>query len=286
MVKLPLSVVILTNNEEKNLGRCLESVSGIAGEVIIVDSGSTDATRDIAKRFGAKIYKHPFTNQADQFNWALNNTKIKGEWILRLDSDERLTPELADEIKETLLEVSPKVSGFFLRRRVYFMGRWIKHGGYYPAWFLRLWRTGDGKIEDREVDEHTILLRGESRRLKNDFIDDNRKGLEEWVAKQNRYSTREARELMGLAKEEQLSARFGGEQAERKRWIKQNLYGRLPLFVRAFAYFFYRYFLRLGFLDGKEGFIFHLLQGCWYRFLVDAELYEMRGKGGASLQNL
>jgi glycosyltransferase involved in cell wall biosynthesis len=276
-MKLPISVIVLTLNEEKNLGKCLESVRGIADEVIVVDdTRSTDCTLEIAERFGARTFRHEFVNQAEQFNWALDHTDPKGAWILRLDADEVLTPELSREIAEILPKTPPEVSGFYLKRRVYFMGRWIKHGGYYPTWILRLWRRGAARIERREVDEHTMLLTGEARRLRNDFIDEDRKGLEWWTAKQNTYSTREARERIKLSgSSERRGARLGGEQAEQKRWMKHHFYLKLPPFFRACAYFTYRYFLRLGFLDGKEGLIFHFLQGFWHQFLTDAKTYEI-----------
>ena len=214
---------------------------------------------------------------------------------MRLDADEYLTEELKSEINkaleenfsisETLTEAQPvnlppkaavgreriekrekffsiNINGYFIKRRVYFMGRWIKHGDYYPFWFLRLFRKGKARSEQREMDEHIVLLEGKSGKLKNDFIDDNKKGLADWVSKHNNYSTREAAAV--------LAGDFGIS--------KKNFYYRLPLFFRACAYFCYRYFLRFGFLDGKEGLIFHFLHAFWYRFLVDAKIYESRIK--------
>ena len=147
-----LSVLVLTKNEEKNLGTCLKSVEGLADEVIIVDSFSTDTTKDIAKMYGARFYEHAFENQADQVNWALGNLDIKGDWILRLDADEYLTPELSKEIRETLQNTSEEITGYEMKRRVYFLGKWVRHGGYYPTWHLRLWQKGRGVDEEREVD--------------------------------------------------------------------------------------------------------------------------------------
>lgn len=274
MAKLSLSAIILTNNEEKNLGKCLESISGIAGEIIVVDSYSTDKTLEIAKHFGAKIFQHPFVNQAEQFNWALDNANPKEEWVIKLDADEYITPELASEISETIPKADAGTSGFYMKRRVYFMGRWIRHGGYYPTWFLRLWRNGSARIEIREVDEHAMLLKGVAGKFKNDFVDDNKNGLRAWIAKQNEYSTREVSARMRGADDKNIKARLGGEQAERKRWMKQNFYGSFPRFFRAFLYFVYRYFFRFGFLDGKEGLVFHFLQGFWHQFVIDAKMYE------------
>ncbi len=272
-MKPSLSVIILTYNEEVNLPRALESVQGLASDVFVVDSGSTDRTAAIAKDYGAHVYEHEFVNQAQQFNWALDNLPVKTEWILRLDADEYLTPELVSEIERKLPSVPAEVNAFLMKRRVYFMGRWIRHGGYYPTWFLRLFRTGKAHSENREMDEHLIVKDGEIGRLENDFADDNRKNLESWIAKHNNFSTREARSRLREALGEKAE-HVGHAQADAKRWLKQNFYGQMPLFWRSFAYFIYRYIFRLGFLDGKEGLIFHFMQGCWHQFTIDAKLYE------------
>lgn len=273
MNKVPISVIILTYNEELNFEHCLKSVAGWAGEIIIIDSFSTDKTLEIAKKYGAQVHQHEFKNQADQFNWALDSVEIKNNWILRLDADERLTEELKKEIAEKLPNIPKEVAGFYIKRRVYFMGRWIKYGGYYPTWILRLFRKGEARSEEREMDEHIVLLDGKAEKLKNDFIDENHQNLEQWTAKHNRYSGREASERLKREVNPHTKNLVGG-QAGRKRWIKQNIYIKLPLFCRAFAYFIYRYIFRLGFLDGREGLIFHFLQGCWHQFLIDAKIYE------------
>lgn len=270
-MKPPLSAIILTFNEEQNIENCLKNICAWADEVFVVDSYSTDKTMEIVQKYGVRFIQHPFEAQAQQFNWALDNLKIRNEWVLRLDADEYLTEELKNEIVKMLKNVSNEINGFYIKRRVYFMGRWIRHGGYYPAWFLRLFRYGKARSEERKMDEHIVLLSGKSESLKNDFIDNNQKSLEWWTAKHNNYSSREAKELVESYQEMQKGL---GGQAVMKRWLKQKVYLRLPLFWRAFLYFVYRYFLRLGFLDGKEGLIFHFLQGFWYRFLVDAKIYE------------
>jgi len=294
-----ISVIILTYNEEIHIERLLKNIVDWASEIFIVDSFSIDRTLEIAEKYSAKIFQHEFENQAQQFNWALDNLEIKNDWILRLDTDEYLTEALKEEIaemiggnflvSETLTEAQPRkagrerveetekfppknINGYFIKRRVYFMGRWIKHGCYYPVWFLRLFRKGKGRSEQREMDEHIVLLEGEAGKLKNDFVDDNKKGLTDWISKHNNYSSREASAFLQTINHE-LQTNIGG-QAGRKRWLKNNFYYRLPLFCRAFFYFIYRYFFRFGFLDGKEGLIFHFLHAFWYRFLVDAKIYE------------
>ncbi len=274
---VPITVVVLTLDEEANLAACLGSVVGWASEIIVVDSGSTDASTEIAGALGSTVYYHEFRNQADQFNWALENTPIAGEWILRLDADEFLPPELKVEIEETLAKTPPDVAGFYMKRRVYFKGRWIKHGGYYPTWLLRLFRRGKARSEALEMDEHIVLLEGEARQLRHDFVDFNRKDLAYWTAKHERFAGREAAVLQRQAagdKIGEVGGRLWGNQPARRRWLKGNVYACSPLFLRAFAYFLYRYFFRLGFLDGKEGLVFHVLQGFWYRFYVDAKIWE------------
>ncbi|MBI5401663.1 glycosyltransferase [Candidatus Wolfebacteria bacterium] len=276
--KEPISVIILTYNEELNIENCLKKVAEWCDEIFVVDSYSTDKTLEIAKKYGAKIAQRPFKNQAEQFNWALDNLDIKNEWVLRLDADEYLTDELKNEITEKLENTPNNISGFYLRRRVYFMGRWIKHGGYYPIWLLRLFRYGKARYqEERNVDEHLSLLEGVTGKMKNDFIDDNKKDLTWWIKKHNSYASREAGEIIKqpTTNNQQLTTKLGG-QPERKSWLRQNLYLKMPMFFRACVYFVYRYFFRLGFLDGKEGLIFHFLQGFWYRFLVDAKIYERK----------
>lgn len=324
-----LDIIILTNNEELNLPRALKSVVPLGAKVWAVDSGSTDNTEKITEAHGGEFVRHlEYENQARQFNWALDHLPLKGEWILRLDADEWLTSELADEIKEALRntkqyestkgdatkypdfiedsrqsrsetvrkyeEGGEEINGFYIKRRVYFMGRWIRHGGYYPTWILRLFRRGKGRSEDRQMDEHIVVSEGRVERMRHDFVDENRKGLAAWTEKHNDFSTREARARViannankaNNANEGVIAnnANIGG-QAGRKRWIKQNLYGRLPLFCRAFLYFIYRYIFRLGFLDGKEGLIFHFLQGFWHQFLIDAKMYEQqRANGGWQIE--
>ena len=197
-MKSSLSVVILTYNEEENIEQTLRSVQGIASEIVIVDSFSTDETLSICRRYTDRIVQHPFENQAKQFNWALDHVPVASEWILRLDSDERLTPELAGEIAQALPTLPPEVTGLYLKRQVHFMGRWIRFGGYYPLWFLRLFRKGKGRYEEI-TEEHILLSEGRAIRLKNDFIDDNHKGLSFWVDKHNHWAIGEMLDLMAFS---------------------------------------------------------------------------------------
>lgn len=265
-----VAFIIMTRNEERNLPSCLESLHGLSADVFVIDSGSTDQTVEIARRFRCKVFEHPFANYATQFNWALDNITTDAPWIFRLDADERLTPELKEELSKKLPHLDHDATGVQVKRRFYFMGRWIRHGGMYPIWHIRIFRRGRGRCEDRWMDEHIQLTSGEAVRFENDFIDENRKDLTFWTDKHNWYASRE---VLDLATTEH-SHRALQAQAKRKRWVKESLYGKMPRFTRGLAYWATRYFLLLGFLDGREGLIFHFLHAMWYRFLVDAKMYE------------
>jgi glycosyltransferase involved in cell wall biosynthesis len=267
-----ITLIVMTRDEEKNLPHCLASVKGLADEIFVVDSGSSDATHAIARSHGAHVVVHEFTTQADQFNWALDNLPIDSHWVLRLDADEYLLPELRAEIARVLHTLPETVNGLLMKRRVVFQERWIRHGGIYPTWLLRLFRNGTARSEAIEMDEHIVLLRGEEQRLQHDFVDHNRNDLAYWTQKHLRFAEREARVLRSLEREGDPF----GSQPERRRWLKSSVYARTPLFLRAVLYFLYRFILRLGFLDGRPGLVFHVLQGFWYRFYVDALLVELR----------
>jgi len=273
-----ISIFILTYNEEKNLGRCLESLKGYTDDIVIVDSFSTDKTIKIAENYGCRIYKNPFVNHAVQCNWALEHIDFKYEWILRLDSDEILPESLKSELHELLNNIDPKVTGVYLNRRMYFMNRWLKHGGMYPHYILRVFKQGVGYYEDK-TEEHFVLSKGVAIKARNDFLEDNRlNNLKYWLSKHDDLSDGEIRDTLRLTKDSltDLKPRLFGTKVERTRWLKINVYSKTFLFVRAFLYFLYRYILRLGFLDGIPGLIFHVLQGFWYRFYIDARIYESR----------
>lgn len=282
-----LTVVILTKNEEENLRKCVESFRGIAKRFVVVDSYSTDATEELCKQLSLELektgscldfYQNKWVDYATQFNWGLKNTNITTEWTMRMDADEELLPELVHEIEEKLENVKSPINGIVLRRRVIFLGKWIKHGGRYPELLLRIFRTGKAICEQKVMDEHMILFEGSTVEFIHDLIDNNQKDLEWWTAKHNWYSNREVLDhQMTLERQMEQSLESGGEsssQAVIKRKIKNHGYYKLPKFWRAHIYFIYRYYIKLGFLDGPEGKIFHFLQAYWYRFLVDAKIYQ------------
>lgn len=264
-----ITLIILTYNEELHLQRCLESVKGLAKRIIIVDSFSTDNTCEIAQQFGAEVIQRKFVNQAEQFQWALENTNITTEWVFRLDADEYILPELYQEITEKLNHLPQEITGINLKRRLYFQSSWIKHGGFYPLRLLRIWRNGAAVMEQKMMDEHTILTHGNSIDFDHDFVDENLSSLVKWTDKHNNYSTREA--IM------RLDAQYHFLDKNQQNLHKSNkqFYLKLPLFLRAFVYFCYRYFIKFGFLDGKNGLIWHVLQGFWYQFLVDAKIAQV-----------
>lgn len=290
-----LTVVILTKNEENNLKKCIDSFKGIVKRFVIVDSYSTDGTKklceELSKSVNLDFYENKFVDYATQLNWGLTNTKINTKWSMRMDADEELTPELVEEIKVKLPSLSNDINGIVLKRRMYFMGRWIKHGGVYPTKLLRIFKTNKAFCEMKIMDEHMILSEGQIIEFKNDFKDFNTKSLEWWTHKHNWYSNREVLDyqqkvLNDSENDNLINDKNNKGQASRKRFIKNNGYYRLPLFLRAHLYFIYRYYFRFGFLDGKEGKIYHFLQAYWYRFLVDAKIYEcdkfeikMQGQG-------
>jgi glycosyltransferase involved in cell wall biosynthesis len=281
--KPSLTVVLLTFNEERHLARALESIAEITDAIVIVDSGSTDDTLSIAATYGARTEYRAFVNQADQFQWALDHCGIDTDWVMRLDADEVIEPDLAEKLCATLPTLDINVTGINLLRKHIFMGRFIRHGGRYPLVMLRVWRRGKARIEQRWMDEHMMIDRGRTITLRGGFADINLNDLTFFTAKHNAYATREAIEVLssryGLrADDHGLSAKTASRQASLKRSIKERIYNHLPLGVGPLGYFLWRYLIQLGILDGGPGLIYHFLQGFWYRFLVDAKVREYEQK--------
>lgn len=280
-----VTVVVLTLNEERNLAACLSSVAGLATQIFVVDSGSTDHTPEIARRHSAEIVSHPFETHSAQWAWALRSLPISTDWILGLDADQRLTTEARDEL-DGLLDGDRLrgVSGVYISRRQVFRGRWIRHGAYYPKYLLKLFRKADVVVDAGDLVDHHFSVRGQTKKLRSDLIEENRNedSIAFWSEKHIEYAARQAEEeaRRRLAGSRMVPGRFFGSPDERTRWLKA-LWSRLPLRVRPVLYFLYRYVVRLGFLDGKEGFLFHFLQGFWYRLLVDVQIEERLRKGSS-----
>lgn len=284
-----ITVVILTFNEARHIARAIASVRPFAQDIVVVDSFSTDETVAIAEAAGARVLQHPFVTQSQQFQWALENSGIATGWTMRLDADEVIEPDLADEIRRRLPALPDDVAGVNFDRKHVFMGRWVRHGGRYPLRLLRLWRTGQGRIEARWMDEHIVAWGGTTVTFKGGFADINGNDLTFFTAKHNSYATREAIDVLSqryglLPDDRALSAGSASRQAGMKRWFKERVYNRLPLWAGPLGYFLWRYVFQLGFLDGRTGTIYHVLQGFWYRYLVACKIYEydleLRSCGG------
>lgn len=275
-----LSAVILTFNEELHLERALASISGFTKEIFVIDSFSTDRTIEIALAHGAIVLQNKFINQAKQFQWALDNAPISGEWILRLDADEIIESDLATEIVQKLPALAPDVVGINLKRKHIFMDRWVKHGGRYPLVMLRIWRKGHGRIENRWMDEHIVIWGGRTVTFEGGFADHNLNDLTFFTDKHNKYATREAIEILNQRlnfnpRDHSVTTESTSLQTAAKFFIKEHIYNHIPFTISALMYFVWRYIFQLGFLDGRSGLIYHFLQGYWYRFLVGAKVMEL-----------
>lgn len=275
---LDISVIILTYNEKIHIERCINNAKKFAKDIYLVDCFSNDGTVEIAEALGAKVFQHPWENYSKQFNWALQNLPITTEWVWRMDADEYLSDSLIDELHLKIPSLSDDINGFTAPCLRIFMGKYIKHG-IIPLILLRLFKIKYAVCENRYMDEHIQLSEGKIETLGNPFYDDNLNGLTWWTNKHNGYATREAIDLLlteyNLLPQESVVNSGAHSESIRKKKLK---YIKLPLFWRAFAFFILRYFFRLGFLDGKEGFLWHFLQGFWYRTLADAKVYEIKKK--------
>ncbi len=291
--KIPVSVLIPAKNEELNLSACLDSVAR-ADEVFVVDSQSGDRTCDIAEEKGANLVQFHFNGKSPKKkNWSLENLPFKNEWVLIVDCDERITPELWDEIAEKIKDNN--YQGYYLNRQVFFLGKWIRHGGKYPDWNLRLFKHQLGRYEnlnteqiantgDNEVHEH-VILEGKSGYLDNDMLHIDFRDIYEWLARHNRYSNWEARVyynfLTGQGDQGTIGANLFGDAVQRKRYLKK-IWIRLPF--KPLLRFILFYIIRLGFLDGKAGYIYGRLLS-QYEYQIGVKLYElMQFKGSLNIQ--
>jgi len=271
-----VTFIILTKNEEINLPDCLESIKNFAKRVVVIDCGSTDNTVEIAKKYGADVYTHKFENYACQFNWGIDNITITTKWTFRLDADERLTPKLCSELTKLMKEHdSDNVNGVTMEAWLYFMGRKIKHGCHNKR-KLMLFKTGLGRIEDRKMDEHTVLSEGTAVYAKERFIHYDFKDMTHWINKMNWYATREMQDYYDFMNGNAYELEGNDSVTSKTRKKKFGFYYKFPLFFRCWLLFIYNYIFKLGFLDGKEGFVYHYMYHRWYRTLVDAKILEQR----------
>jgi glycosyltransferase involved in cell wall biosynthesis len=273
-----ITAIVLCYNESKNIRHCLESVHGFC-DTYIVDSGSTDDTLDICREFTSNIFGHKYRNHASQWQWALTNLPIETDWILALDADFVVTPALKDEVGRRLPDIVDGVDGIYVRHRYIFGGGPIRYGGTKRFW-LRIVRTKEARADFSDLVDFRFIVAGKTLRFNSSVIEYNRydDDISVWIKKQDMFSIRLAVEEE-LRRRRQLDwekpPRFFGNPDERIMWLR-NLWLSLPLFVRPFIYFFYRYILMIGFLDGRAGFLYHFLQGWWLRVLVDWKIMEIR----------
>lgn len=287
--KLPVSVLIPARNEQSNLPACLASVAR-ADEIFVVDSQSSDRSVEIAEDYGAKVVQFYFKGGwPKKKNWSLETLPFRNEWVLIVDCDERITPESWDEIAEVIK--NPEYTGYYINRRVFFLGTWVRHGGKYPDWNLRLFKHKLGRYEnlntedvpntgDNEVHEHVVISSGQVGYLKNDMLHEDFRDLFHWIERHNRYSNWEARvyynTLMGTDDSKTIGADLFGDSVQRKRFLKK-IWVRLPF--KPLLRFIIFYIIRLGFLDGKAGYIYGRLLS-QYEYQIGVKLFELRTFGG------
>lgn len=273
-----ISVVILTFNEELHVERCINSLSSMTDNIFVVDSFSSDRTVEICESLGAKVYQRSWKNYADQFQWGLENCPIETEWVMRIDADECLDQVMQESLNKATEDALNSTSGLVCNLRNVFLGRTIRFGGYDPLKLLRLWRFERGRIESRWMDEHIVLSHGETAAAPGEIIHNNLNNHSWWTAKHNKYADREMIDVISNKYQifdiDTQIQKTDNKSAKIKRFIKERIYNRLPLFVGPTLYFLFRYVLCLGFLDGKEGFAYHFFQAFWYRCLVDVRVLE------------
>jgi glycosyltransferase involved in cell wall biosynthesis len=278
-MSVPVSVLIITRNEEANLRHALDSVASWAQEVFVVDSYSEDATVAICREYaprGVRLWQHPFENYAAQRNWALENLPWSSDWVFFLDADEIATAELKDEIRE-LLASGPPCAGYVVTYRFIFLGRWLRHASTYPVWLLRLFRRSRAHFT-RSVNER-LELDGTVGRLQHEFIHHNRAGLSRWLAKHNVYSSLEAEEYARVLSGSEGDGLPGSKAPHLRRQRLKGLFIRLP--VRPLLRFLYMCVWKRGFLDGRPGLIFCMLKAI-QEFHISCKIYENRlERGGA-----
>ncbi len=280
----PLTVLIPTRNEERNLARTLEAIGGLADQVLVIDSESSDATLDIARAGGAEIHRLPYDHGRIIpwiFQWALENLPIRNEWVLLLEADQALSEGLKAEIAALLARPAIAENGFYLRRRQVFRGRSIRFGGYGSKRLLKLFRKGMAALDPEEQDTR-VYVQGQVGELREPLVEWNRKedDILFYLEKHIRYAEAFAREelLRRRGQGFKVQPRVFGTPDQRVLWMKL-VYYRLPLGLRPFLYFFWRYFVLLGVLDGWNGFVFHFLQAFWFRLVVDLRLSELQQSG-------
>lgn len=268
-----ITAIILTKNEEMNIVECINTIKNWVTRIVVVDSGSTDKTVELAQKAGAEIFYHKWKHYADQFNWALENVGITTKWVYRIDADERVPKELAKEIiDECKRHNNDNINGFLMNHKLFFLGKYLKHGGS-NLQKITVFKYGLGKFENRAMGEHIILKEGTTLILKNYCLHYDCKNLNSYIDKHNSYATREVCDYYERKSRLSEQAKLY-ELAENTKKLRDGLYYRLPKFLRAKLYYWYRYYGQLGFLDGTPGRIYCFIQAYMYRYIIDAKIYE------------
>ena len=267
---LTISILILTLNEEVNIGACLDSVSW-CDDVVVLDSGSTDRTVALAQGRGVRIASRPFDDYASQRNFGLSGIDYRHDWILMLDADERVPADLAVQMRQAVAAAPPEVALFQMRRRDWLLGRWIRHSSGYPTWFGRLARRGQLRVERPINEEYHVAGRIERLPGHLDHYPFN-KGFAEWIAKHNRYSSMEAQLFEQRRAQPPSGSLFARDPVLRRKAIKERVY-RLP--GRPLLMFLALYLVRGGVFEGRAGLTFCLLRA-WYEFMIDVKRRELR----------
>lgn len=275
-----ITAIILTFNEELHIQRCINSIKKLTDNILVVDSLSCDDTLNILKKNNVQVLSRKWPgNHSEQFNWALAQLPKSTDWVIRIDADEIFDSDLIDNIKTTLSGVGSEINGITFKRRIVFQGKPIRFGGVGKNTVLRLFRFGFGISESKIMDEH-IIVNGQIAHINGYIYDDNLNSLSWWVDKHNSYASKEAFEILKNQFLQSVSAPKNHFNYSSKtnivNFFKKSIYMKLSPHYRAFCYFLFRYILCLGFLDGYKGFSFHLLQGFWYRYLVDLKILEVQ----------
>lgn len=276
-----ISILILTRNEEAHISRCLESAFRLTNSVFVLDSNSVDDTSAIVSSTSAILITGDFHSFSEKLNWGLNNINFQTPWVMRLDADEILTDQLIAQVPSFLKALDADVVGVYVKRQLWFMGCWIRFGGMYPTYSMRILRPKAVFCESRDLDEHIFLRYGRHVTLDADLMDIPLNDLSSWIVKHNQYASLEANSVLRDELADSTANRFMspfGTLPQRVRWVKTRIFYRMPPFFRPILYFIYRYFIRFGFMDGRAGFIFHFMHGLWYRVLIDAKIIEKKNK--------
>ncbi|WP_026898969.1 glycosyltransferase family 2 protein [Daejeonella oryzae] len=274
------SFIILTFNEELHIPRLLESIKSLGAPTFVLDSGSTDSTLQICRNYGVSVETNPFENHPRQWDKALKTFPVQTPWIIGLDADHIVSPELLQQLSQFRDADFTDVSGIYFNRKNFFKGKWIRHGGYYPRYLLKMFRFGTGYSDLNENMDHRFIVSGKSIIWKQGhLIEENLKEnrISFWISKHNHYSdllANEEIERMNKLRFQTIKPNFWGSPDERIASLK-NLWWKLPLFLRPFLYFTYRMIFQLGILDGRTGILFHFLQGFWFRIIVDVKISEI-----------